>query len=253
MNTQTQSSRPPIVIVTGGSRGIGKSTVERLCADGYGVVFTHSGSDDEAGAVEGDLGRSGRIARAVRADVTADDAPARVFDVAESLGTVVGLVNNAGITGGIAPLAELSDDVLRRVVDVNLVAPLRWCREAARRWAGRTTRSTIVNISSVAARTGSPHEYVSYAATKAALEALTIGLAKELAPDNIHVNAVSPGTIDTTIHARGGDPGRAERVASRIPLGRPGRPEEIAEAVSWLVSERASYVTGTVLAVAGGL
>ena len=113
--------------------------------------------------------------------------------------------------------------------------------------------STITNISSIAARTGSPHEYVTYAATKAALETLSIGLAKELASSNIRVNAVAPGTIDTTIHARAGEPDRAKRVAERIPMGRPGRPEEIADAVSWLMSDNASYVTGSVLHVAGGL
>lgn len=245
----------PVVVVTGGTRGIGRSTVERLCADGLGVVFTHSNSDDDAKALEDDLGRGGAPVRGVRLDVTGEDAPARLFDFAESVGEVAGLVNNAGVTGRIGPFTELTDDDLRRVVEVNLVAPLRLCREAARRWAGRslTPAPAIVNVSSVAARTGSPHEYVAYAATKAALETMTVGLARELAPAGVRVNAVSPGTIDTTIHARAGEPGRAQRVAARVPMGRPGRPEEIAEAVSWLLSGRASYVTGSVLEVAGGL
>ncbi|MFG2077962.1 SDR family NAD(P)-dependent oxidoreductase [Nonomuraea maritima] len=237
-----------VVIVTGGSRGIGRSVVERLYADGVGVLFTHSGSDEEARELCESLGP---LVRGVRLDVTDDDAPERLFDLAESMGEVSGLVNNAGVTSRIGPLAALGDDDLRRLVDVNLVAPVRLCREAARRWTGTSGRS-IVTVSSVAARTGSPGEYVAYAATKAAVDTMTLGLAKELAP-GVRVNAVSPGTIDTTIHARSGEPGRAWRVAERIPLGRPGQPDEIAEAVVWLLSEKASYVTGTVLDVAGGL
>ncbi|WP_327045566.1 SDR family oxidoreductase [Microbispora sp. NBC_01189] len=164
----------PVVVVTGGTRGIGRRIVELLCADGYGVVFTHSGSDADAKALEDDLGDSGALVRGVRLDVTDEDAPARLFDLAESAGEVTGLVNNAGVTG-------------------------------------------------------------------------------RLGPAGIRVNAVSPGTIDTTIHARAGEPGRAARVAARVPLGRPGKAEEIAEAVRWLLSDRASYVNGAVLEVTGGL
>ncbi|GAA4192380.1 SDR family NAD(P)-dependent oxidoreductase [Microbispora amethystogenes] len=243
----------PVVVVTGGTRGIGRRIVELLCADGYGVVFTHSGSDADAKALEDDLAGGGALVRGVRLDVTDDDAPARLFDLAESAGEVTGLVNNAGVTGRLGPFAELTDADLRRVVEVNLVAPARLCREAARRWSGGTPGRVIVNVTSVAARTGSPNEYVAYAATKAAAETLTVGLARELGPAGIRVNAVSPGTIDTTIHARAGEPGRAARVATRVPLGRPGKAEEIAEAVRWLLSDRASYVNGAVLEVTGGL
>jgi NAD(P)-dependent dehydrogenase (short-subunit alcohol dehydrogenase family) len=247
------ANRPPVVIVTGGTRGIGRSTVERLCADGFAVVFTHSNSDDDARALEESLARAGAEARGVRLDVTEDSAPRRLFDLAESHGPVTGLVNNAGVTGRIGPFVELTDADLRRVVDVDLVGPVRLCREAARRWSSRAVGAAIVNVSSVAARTGSPHEYVAYAATKAALETLSVGLAKELAPAGIRVNAVSPGTIDTTIHARAGEPGRAQRVAAHIPLGRPGRPEEIADVISWLLSDTSSYVTGAVVNASGGL
>lgn len=249
----TPSPSSSIIIVTGGTRGIGRCIVERLHTDGYGILFTHSSSVQDAASLERGLHSPERPCRGVRIDIAEPDAAQRIFDAAVALGHVIGLVNNAGVTGKLGPLVDLSDDDLDRVIAVNLTATIRLCREAARRWSARTERSSIVNISSVAARTGSPNEYVGYAATKAAVETLTIGLAKELAPRNIHVSAVSPGTIDTTIHARAGQPDRAQRVAERIPMKRPGRPEEIAGAVAWLISADASYATGCVLNVAGGL
>ncbi|MHC5348368.1 SDR family NAD(P)-dependent oxidoreductase [Pseudomonas sp. A46] len=245
----------PIVIVTGGSRGIGRCIVERLQHDGFGVLFTHSSSDAEARELETALANGGPVVRALRADVADTGSAKRVFDAAEALGEVIGLVNNAGITGRLGPITQLDDAQLDQVLAVNLAGPIRLCREAARRWSGRDNagHARIINISSVAARTGSPNEYVAYAATKAGLETLSIGLARELAPAGILVSAVSPGTVDTGIHARAGEPGRAQRVAARIPLGRPGQPEEIANAVAWLMSPEATYVTGTVINVAGGL
>jgi NAD(P)-dependent dehydrogenase (short-subunit alcohol dehydrogenase family) len=248
----TGQPQPPVAIVTGGSRGIGRGIVERLHRDGYAVVFTHSRSDSEAAALQRTLDRDGGACRGLRLDVAEPDAATRIFDAAQALGTVTALVNNAGVTGRIGPIQALADDDLDRVMAVNLLAPVRLCREAARRWSNDTASRTIVNISSIAARTGSPGEYVVYAATKAALEALTRGLARELAPA-IRVNAVSPGTIETTIHARAGQPDRAWRVAERVPLRRPGRADEIANAVAWLLSEQASYTTGCVLEVTGGL
>lgn len=237
---------PPIAIVTGGSRGIGRAIVACLVRDGFAVLFTHSHSDAEAAEVEAAF--PGR-ARALRVDVADPGAAAAIFDAAEALGPVAALVNNAGVTGRLGRFADLADDDLDRVVAVNLVAVARLCREAARRF----TAGAIVNVSSVAARTGSPHEYVAYAATKAAVETLSRGLARELGASGIRVNAVAPGTVDTTIHARAGMPDRAWKVAEKIPMRRPGRAEEIAEAVAWLLSDRASYVTGAVLEATGGL
>ncbi|NLY25983.1 MAG: SDR family oxidoreductase [Alcaligenaceae bacterium] len=245
----------PVVIVTGGSRGIGRCIVERLHNDGFSVLFTHSASPEEAREIEYASTGSSWPVKAIQSDVTDPKAPNHLFNEAEKLGHVVGLVNNAGITGKLGPITELTDNDLNAVIAVNLTATVRLCREAAQRWLAShpTINRSIINISSVAARTGSPGEYVAYAATKAAVETLSIGLAKELAASGIRVNAVSPGTIDTTIHARAGEPGRAFRVASRIPLGRPGRPQEIANAVAWLMSKESSYMTGSIMNVSGGL
>lgn len=242
-------------IVTGGSRGIGRAIVERLHQAGFNVLFTHSASPDEARDVEQALeaGPDGPVCRSVQVDVTSDHAPVQIFDAAEALGTVVALINNAGITGGQSRLADLTDETLRRVLAINLEAPIRLSREAAKRWADRSFPSHIIHITSVAARTGSPNEYVSYAASKAGVETLTIGMARELASQGIYVNAVSPGTIDTTIHSRSGEPDRAWRVGKQVPLGRPGTANEIAHAVAWLLSGEASYVTGAVIPVTGGL
>lgn len=245
-----------VVIVTGGTRGIGRACVERLHKDGFNVLFTHSNSANDAQELENTLNTmKANQVKGFQCDVTELDAASRIFSEAEKLGEVIGLVNNAGITGKLGPITRLTDVDLNKVVDVNLTATIRLCREAAVRWSSNSNeiRRSIVNISSVAARTGSPGEYVAYAATKAAVETLSIGLAKELAGVGVLVNAVSPGTIDTTIHARAGEPGRALRVASRIPLGRPGQPEEIANAVAWMLSDDSSYVTGSVMNVAGGL
>ncbi|WP_417585261.1 SDR family NAD(P)-dependent oxidoreductase [Nitrincola sp.] len=251
--TENISDKRAVVIVTGGTRGIGKCIVKRLHDDGYAILFTHSNSDASAIELANALHRPDHPCVGMKANATTLGIEKSIFDKAETLGDVVGVVNNAGITGTISKLAALEDESLSKIVAVNLVAPIRLCREAARRWNDRSSRSSIINISSVAARTGSPNEYVVYAATKAAIETLSIGLAKELAPRNIHVNAVSPGTVDTDIHTLAGEPGRAQRVAKNIPMGRPGRPEEIADAVAWLISDQATYVTGTVINVAGGL
>lgn len=234
------------VLVTGASRGIGAAVARRLGASGWNVVVNYLGDREAALKVVGAIHEAGGSARAVQGDVGQESGVLSLFEGLESL---EGLVNNAGITGGFTRVEELTEEVARRVLEVNLLGTMLCCREAVRRMKAG---SSIVNISSVAARTGSPFEYAHYAATKAAVEAFTLGLAREVAERGIRVNCVAPGLVDTEIHARAGAPDRVERLASSIPLGRAARPEEIAEGVAWLMSEQASYATGTVLGLTGG-
>ncbi|WP_405787614.1 SDR family oxidoreductase [Streptomyces sp. NBC_00029] len=242
----------PITVVTGGSRGIGAATCLRLATDGHDVALGYTRDAGAAEAVARRVRSTGARCVTVRGDVSEECAVERLFDIAGAeLGGVTGLVNNAGVTGPLGRLADARTEDLRRVVEVNLLGYLLCCRRAARDMAAGGG-GAIVNVSSAAATLGSPGEYVHYAATKAATDALTVGLAKELGPDGIRVNAVAPGIIETDMHAAMGDPDRPARAAAGIPLGRPGRPEEIAGAIAWLLSADASYTTGTVLRVSGG-
>lgn len=187
-------------------------------------------------------------------DVAEADFAARFFDAAEeAFGPVTMLVNNAGVTGRIGPFKDATIETLRRTVDANLMGPMFLAQEAVRRWEAAGIPGRMVNISSIASTLGAPNEYVHYAATKAAIEAMTIGLGKEVAAKGIRVNAVAPGTAFTDIHAAAGEPDRPARVVARVPMGRIADPAEIAAAVLWLLSDEASYVTGTVLRVSGGL
>ncbi|MEU8948983.1 glucose 1-dehydrogenase [Streptomyces sp. NPDC048489] len=242
----------PVTVVTGGSRGIGAAICARLAADGHDVVVGYVRDAAAAESTATAVRAAGSRCVTVRVDTSDADDVERLFDTAaERLGPVGGLVNNAGVTGPLGRLADSDPADLRRVVDVNLLGTLLCSRRAARSMAARGS-GVIVNVSSAAATLGSPGEFVHYAATKAAVDALTLGLAKELGPDGIRVNAVAPGMIDTEMHAAMGDPGRAERAASSIPLRRVGRAEEVAAAVAWLMSPDASYATGAVLRVSGG-
>ncbi|MEU3840272.1 SDR family oxidoreductase [Streptomyces sp. NPDC028635] len=241
-----------LTVVTGGSRGIGAATCLRLASDGHDVAVGYVRDAEAAERVVEAVRAVGRRGVAVRVDTSVEADVDRLFATAEGeLGPVTGLVNNAGVTGPLGRLADTGTSDLRRVVEVNLLGVLLCARRAAQLMAERGS-GAIVNVSSAAATLGSPGDYVHYAATKAAVDALTVGLAKELGPDGVRVNAVAPGMIDTGMHAAMGDPGRAQRAAADIPLRRPGRAEEIAAAIAWLLSPDAAYTTGAVLRVSGG-
>ncbi|MFJ3201246.1 SDR family NAD(P)-dependent oxidoreductase [Streptomyces sp. NPDC086989] len=244
--------RRPVTVVTGGSRGIGAATCVRLAAEGHDIVLGYLRDDAAAASVAERVRAAGARCLTVRGDTSQEYGVERLFDLAGAeFGAVTALVNNAGVTGPLGRLADASTEDLRRVVEVNLLGYLLSCRRAARDMA-QAGGGAIVNVSSTAATLGSPGEYVHYAATKAAVDALTVGLAKELGPDGVRVNGVAPGIIETDMHAAMGDPDRPARAAAGIPLGRAGQPEEIAGAVAWLLSPDASYTTGAVLRVSGG-
>ena len=254
-----QNADRPVTVITGGTRGIGAATAIRLAQAGHDLALAYrhdaSAAEQAAARIQAAGGPGARCVLA-RADVTREDDVERLFrTAADRLGVVTGVVSNAGATVHIGDLADTPVDVIRHVIDVNFLGVVLCAREAGKvmsvRRGGRG--GAVVNVSSAAATLGSPHEYVHYAAAKAAVEALTIGLAKELAADEIRVNAVAPGVIRTAIHEAAGDPGRPDRVAARIPLGRPGEPGEVAPAIAWLLGPEAAYVTGAVLRVAGGL
>ncbi|GAA2383141.1 glucose 1-dehydrogenase [Dactylosporangium salmoneum] len=240
-----------VTIVTGGSRGIGAATCVRLARDGHRVVVGYRSAAHAAHQVVDAVAGAGGQAVAVQADTAVEDEVVALFaTAADQLGPVTGLVNNAGIAAPLTRLADVDTADLRRVMDVNVIGAFLCARQAAR---VMTAGGAIVNVSSTAATLGSPGNYIHYAASKAAVDALTLGLAKELAADGIRVNGVAPGFVHTEIHEQTGDPDRAANVVSRIPVGRLGNPEEIAEAIAWLLSPAASYTTGATLRVAGGL
>lgn len=245
----------PLTVVTGASRGIGAATAVHLARAGHDVVVGYRADRSAADGVAAAVRAAGGRALAVAGDVAVEDDVARIFDAARALGTVTGLVNNAGLTAHVGDLADTPVAVVRRVLEVDLLGAVLCARAAVQ--AMSTHRGGrgggIVNISSVAAATGSPHEYVHYAAAKAGVEALTVGLATEVADQGIRVNTVAPGTVRTEIHAAAGDPGRPDRVAARVPLGRAGVPDDVAPAVAWLLGPDSRYVTGATLKVAGGL
>ncbi|MGA9276727.1 glucose 1-dehydrogenase [Ilumatobacter sp.] len=243
-----------VILVTGGGRGIGRATCLRAAGAGYDVVVNWTRDRAAADTTVERCEALGARAIAVRADVSDESAVRAMFDEAQGFGKLRVLVNNAGIVAPQMRFDEMSVDRWRQLIDVNIVGAFLCAREAIRRMSTRLggDGGVIVNVSSAAAYLGSPGEYVDYAASKAAIDTLTIGLGKELAEDGIRVNAVRPGVITTEIHASGGEPERAQRVAPSVPMRRPGEPDEVAAAVMWLASDEASYITGTTLDCSGG-
>lgn len=248
------SAAGSVVVVTGASRGIGAATARLAARRGYAVCVNHRASAREAETVAADIRDGGGAAVAVQADVADERQVAALFEAAASLGPLAGLVNNAGVLEPQATLLDMDASRIARVLATNVVGTMVCAREALRRMSTQHGGSggAIVNVSSAAARTGSPREYVDYAASKGAVDTFTRGLAVEAAAHGVRVNAVRPGFIHTGIHARGGEPGRVERLAPSIPLGRGGTADEVAQAILWLLSAEASYSTGAILDVSGG-
>lgn len=243
------------LIVTGASRGIGAAVAVLAAERGWAVAVNFVRGEAEARAVVAEIVSAGGRAVAIQADVGREEDIIRLFETAErELGPIKGLVNNAAITGGIARVESVSAKALAEVMSVNVTGAILCAREAVRRMSTRHGGSggAIVNISSRAAEIGSAGEWVHYAASKGAIDTLTVGLAREVATEGIRVNAVAPGLIETGIHAANGDPGRLGRLKGTIPMGRAGLPREVAEAVVWLLSPAASYTTGAILPIGGG-
>ncbi len=250
----TESSRK-VAIVTGGSRGIGAAIARRLAGEGWDLVVTYRRDADAAARVSEECRALGADVITVQADLSgaSDDAVEAPFAAArERFGRLDALVNNAGTTTRFAPLADTPSDEIRETIDVDYTAVVLGARLAVREFVAQERPGVIVNLSSGAATLGSPGEYAHYAGAKAAVDAFTLGLGKEVGPLAIRVVAVAPGLIDTELHATTGDPGRAERMAAAIPLRRAAQPDEIADTVAWLLSDRAAYITATTIRVAGG-
>lgn len=243
------------VLISGGSRGIGRATAILMAKNGWQIAFTYRAGENAAKETNSAIEKVGGNALVIQADTTREDDVATAFaEAAELFGGLDAVVVNAGIVAPSMPLAEMSSDRLRRMFDTNILGSFLFAREAARYLPKQKSGkdAAIVLVSSAAARLGSPNEYVDYAASKGALDTLTLGLSKELAGQGIRVNGVRPGLIETDIHASGGQPDRAGRLGKSVPMARAGAAEEVAESIAWLCSEKASYCTGSILDVAGG-
>ncbi len=243
-----------VLIVTGGSRGIGAACVRLAAKAGYTVCFSYVSNKAAADKLVADVEANGGVAKAVHSDVASRADCNALFEEAAKLGTIKGLVNNAGIVGVTARLDEMSDERMERIMQVNIMGTL-YCSQLAVK--AMSTRhggkgGNIINLSSAAAILGSPGVYVDYAASKGAIDSFTVGLAREVATEAIRVNGVRPGIIDTDIHASGGEPDRVAQMRGAVPMKREGSAEEVAQAILWLLSDAASYVTGTTIDVTGG-
>jgi NAD(P)-dependent dehydrogenase (short-subunit alcohol dehydrogenase family) len=244
-----------ILIITGGGRGIGAATARLAAQRGYAVCVNYLSNRTAAEGVVADIERAGGKAIAVAADVSSEPDVIRLFEtVDKALGRVTGLVNNAGTLEKQMRLEQMDAGRLQRAFGVNVIGSFLCAREAVRRMSTKHGGSggAIVNVSSGAARLGSPNEYVDYAACKGAIDTMTIGLAHEVAAEGIRVNGVRPGYIYTEFHALGGEPARVDRVKQYVPMKRGGQPEEVANAIVWLLSDEASFSTGTFIDVTGG-
>ena len=245
-----------VVIITGGSRGIGAATAGLAASAGYSVCIHYRNDEDAARKVVATIERHGSEALAIQGDVSNEADVVRLFETVErQFGGLHGLVNNAGVLETQMRVESMDAARLSRVLATNVVGPFLCAREAVRRMSTKRggTGGAIVNVSSCAARLGSPGEYVDYAASKGAIDTFTIGLAKEVAGEGIRVNAVRPGFIYTSIHASGGEPNRVDRLAPLVPMKRGGTPEEVARAILWLLSGDASYTSGSFIDVGGGV
>lgn len=244
-----------VMLVTGASRGIGAATARLAAAEGYALCLNFRQRHDAARELLDELLASGTRAISVEADVADEAQVVKLFAAIDAeFGRLDVLVNNAGILEQQMRLDGMDRARLERVFAVNVFGSFQCAREAVRRMSTRHggQGGAIVNVSSIAAKFGAPNEYIDYAAAKGAIDSMTLGLAKEVAAEGIRVNAVRPGVIRTDIHASGGEPGRVDRVSSSVPMGRGGEAEEVAEAILWLASDRASYTTGALLDISGG-
>jgi len=244
-----------VLLITGGGRGIGAATAQLAARRGYAVAVNYR-RDEAAAAVVAGIEKNGGRAVAIKADIAEESEVLRLFaELDRKLGTITALVNNAGIVERQTRLEGIDQSRLQRMFATNVLGSFLCAREAVKRMSTRNggKGGAIVNLSSVAARTGSPGEYVDYAATKGAIDTFTLGLGREVAAEGIRVNAVRSGMTYTDIHADGGEPGRVDRLAHRLPIQRGAQPEEIAQSILWLLSEEASYLTASLVDVAGGL
>lgn len=249
------TSRRKVMLITGAGRGIGRAVAEKAAEQGYNLCLNYRTNKKAANELAESLQSTDAEISLVQADVSKEEDVLRLFsNIDTELGMLDCLVNNAGILFGSQRLEEFNTDRINRVLDTNVTGSILCAREAVKRMSSRRggEGGSIVNISSIAALLGAPNEYIDYAASKGAVDAMTTGLAKEVAADGIRVNAVRPGLIYTDIHASGGDPERVERLKSAVPMQRGGTAEEVANAVLWLASDQASYVTATFINVSGG-